>query len=62
MHEVKGTPYNRSKLDETRFAIFPSMDAWRKFMRARVRMGESMYIMSAHTRNDGTVKIEYGVC
>ena len=54
--------YDYSKLDQTRFAVFPSMDAWREFMRTRARMGESVYIMNTHTRADGSIKIEYGVC
>ena len=54
--------YDYSKLDQTRFAVFPSMGAWREFMHTRARMGENVYIMSAHTRADGSVKIEYGVC
>ena len=54
--------YVYSKLDQTRFGVFPSMDAWYEFMRARARMGESVYIMNTTNRADGSIKIEYGVC
>ena len=54
--------YDYSKLDQTRFAIFTDMSAWREFMHARARMGESIYLLNASTRADGSIKIEYGVC
>ena len=56
------TKYDYSKLDQTRFAVFHSMDAWREFMRARARMGENIYLLNAITRADGSIKVEYGVC